>query len=55
MSGLLSSIGSKTVSFLHTRRLADRRPAVQGPENVSNLAGDLLGWSNDVDPTIAKY
>jgi adenylyltransferase/sulfurtransferase len=29
--------------------------AQNGFKNVQNLAGGILGWSNDVDPTIAKY
>ena len=29
--------------------------AQNGFKNVSNLAGGITAWSNDVDPTIAKY
>jgi adenylyltransferase/sulfurtransferase len=29
--------------------------AQNGFKNVQNLAGGITGWSNDVDPTIAKY
>jgi adenylyltransferase/sulfurtransferase len=29
--------------------------AQSGFKNVQNLAGDITGWSNDVDPTIPKY
>ena len=29
--------------------------AQNGFKNVSNLAGGILAWSNDIDPTIAKY
>jgi len=29
--------------------------AAQGFESVSNLAGGILAWSRDVDPTIPQY
>jgi rhodanese-related sulfurtransferase len=29
--------------------------AQNGFKNVQNLAGGITAWSNDVDPTIAKY
>ncbi len=39
------------------RRSADATRQLQaaGFTNVTNLAGGILRWSDDVDPTVAKY
>ncbi len=38
-----------------SQRIAEELKVRHGFQNVSNLSGGMLRWSDDVDPTVQKY